>query len=482
MANPFLYTEDDIDESLSSNPFFDANPAEVVPDNPFLSDSNPFASFGENEGGMGQQFIEQPEISYQSNAYMENCSNELLDFGGDKENIIQNSVETNETDSSKKSPPGRPAPPSSMQDLISTLSTQLDMTSNKLLGQIPATRTPSPVSMRDLHTPSPTPDTQFDDLLGDSDIMENETQPSQDALMMDLMDTDNVTGPPATKTKEDILNLFNPPAEKKPVDFLCDDNIPFETPVPDISENSTDTTQPDELLHITEKEDVQEIQILTEDVDQGFSNQLDITVSPTINPVSSNDVSEVIAYSHSNISVNDETSSVGSAVNPFMMETTNDVAENPIENTFIETAQPIHTVPESKQISTPVVKETTVIATDYQPDKFDLFAVKFEESKSKRNSLTNTENEFQNNYTINDDAWGSTNNTNTVSFGFDADDNFSAMDITPDMMSKPDFDSDEEKQMNVVIRPQGAATQWTGNVSALAPPPRPPQYYQEEIG
>lgn len=483
MANPFLYTDDDIDETISSNPFFDVNPVEEVPENPFLSESNPFASFSENETEVGQQFMEQqPEINYQSDAYMTNCSNELLDFGGDKENQIQNYVDTNETDTSKKSPPERPAAPSNMQDLISTLSNQLDMTSNKLLGQIPATRTPSPVSMRDLHTPSPTPDTQFDDLLGIPDIMDDDTQQSQDALMMDLMETNNVTAPPATKTKEDILNLFNPPAEKKPVDFLCDDNIAFETPVPEISENTTDTPKPDELLQITENEDVQEIQIVTEDVDQATSNQLDISVSPTIDPVSSNDVSEAIAYSHSNISVNDETSSVGSAVNPFMLETSGDLADNPIESTFTETAQTMHTIPDNIQVGASVLEETNIIPTEYQPDKFDLFAVKFEESKSKRNSLTNTENDFQNSYAMNDDAWGSTNNTNTGSFGFDADDNFSAMDITPDMINKPDFDSDEEKQMSVVIRPQGAATQWTGNLSALAPPPKPAQYYQEESG
>lgn len=487
MANPFLYTDDDIDETTSSNPFFDVNPAEEIPENPFLSDSNPFASFGENEGGLGQQFIDQPaEINYQPDVYMENCSNELLDFGGDKENQIQNSVDINENDSLKKSPTEHPAPPSNMQDLISTLSSQLDMTSNKLLGQIPATRTPSPVSMRDLHSPSPTPDVQFDDLLGVADIVENDR--IQDALMMDLMETDNKAALPPAKTKEDILNLFNPPAEKKPVDFLCDDNIAFETPVPEAFENTTDIKNPDKLLQI-EREDVQEIQIITEEVDEATSNQLEISVSPSLGPVSSNDVSEAIVYSHSNISINDETSSVGSVANPFMMEASSEVSEKLTENAFSETAQTMHTIPmdnnQAPDLEMLAKEESITIATEYQPDKFDLFAVKFEESKSKRNSLTNTENEYQNNYTVNDDAWGSTNDTTTSSFGFegfDADDNFSSMNITSDMISKPDIDSDEEKQMNVVIKPQGNATQWTGNVSALAPPPKPTHYYQEESG
>ncbi|EDW51659.1 GM10054 [Drosophila sechellia] len=63
-------------------------------------------------------------------------------------------------------PPPRPlVPPQSTQDLISTVSSQLDETSSELLGRIPATRSPSPVSMRDLHSPSPTPDSGLADLL-----------------------------------------------------------------------------------------------------------------------------------------------------------------------------------------------------------------------------------------------------------------------------------------------------------------------------
>jgi len=63
-------------------------------------------------------------------------------------------------------PPPRPqAPPQSTQDLISTVSNQLEETSSELLGRIPATRSPSPVSMRDLHSPSPTPDSGLADLL-----------------------------------------------------------------------------------------------------------------------------------------------------------------------------------------------------------------------------------------------------------------------------------------------------------------------------
>ncbi|XP_055711953.1 protein stoned-B [Phlebotomus papatasi] len=74
----------------------------------------------------------------------------------------------------KKQPPGRPAvgPAKATQDLILSVADQLDMASSHLLGRIPATRTPSPVSMRDLHSPSPTPDAVGDLLdVSDGDLM-----------------------------------------------------------------------------------------------------------------------------------------------------------------------------------------------------------------------------------------------------------------------------------------------------------------------
>ncbi|GAB0087168.1 Protein stoned-B [Sergentomyia squamirostris] len=74
----------------------------------------------------------------------------------------------------KKAPPARPAvgPPKATQDLILSVAGQLDMASSHLLNRIPVTRTPSPVSMRDLHSPSPTPDAVGDLLdVSDGDLM-----------------------------------------------------------------------------------------------------------------------------------------------------------------------------------------------------------------------------------------------------------------------------------------------------------------------
>ncbi|XP_049280632.1 protein stoned-B [Anopheles funestus] len=164
--------------------------------------------------------------------------------------------------------PPRPIPPShATQQLISSIADQLDQTSTNLLQKIPVTRTPSPVSMRDLHSPSPTPG-DFGDLMsgstgdpgsttGDNPFADEPTmgdtvtpvqkpprprpppprpappksslasspvnpQPVATAQEPDLFDLFG-TGPapkpaappkpPAPKTKEDILSLFSQPAQ-----------------------------------------------------------------------------------------------------------------------------------------------------------------------------------------------------------------------------------------------------------------------------
>lgn len=66
-------------------------------------------------------------------------------------------------------PPPRPPPSKETQDLLMSVMGAMDATSSHLLDRIPPTRTPSPVSMRDLHSPSPTPEPQTQDLLDVSD-------------------------------------------------------------------------------------------------------------------------------------------------------------------------------------------------------------------------------------------------------------------------------------------------------------------------
>lgn len=87
-------------------------------------------------------------------------------------NYDDNMAYSSEDELTKDKQYGTVPPSKTTQDLISSVADHLDQTSSHLLGRIPATRTPSPVSMRDLHTPSPTPD--FGDLLDVSDVPNND--------------------------------------------------------------------------------------------------------------------------------------------------------------------------------------------------------------------------------------------------------------------------------------------------------------------
>lgn len=159
MANPFLM-DDDIGgmDDPSANPFLiQSGSADTADDNPFAADSavNPFA-FGDDGEAEAQEADIDPAMSF---------------FGTTieaEDDVLSIKSTADEEEESKKGPPPRPLPPQT-QELITTVSNQMDETSSELLGRIPATRSPSPVSMRDLHSPSPTPDSGLADLLDCSD-------------------------------------------------------------------------------------------------------------------------------------------------------------------------------------------------------------------------------------------------------------------------------------------------------------------------
>lgn len=165
MSNPFLFDEPeeatDNQAEAYSNPFLQeaTGEDEYVADNPFLSQpaKNPF--FG-NDADVEAETIasatvvdkQQPE---QIDTAMSFFGTTITDT--DEDDVTPHPV----VEESKKAPPQRPSPPAcpaATQELISSLADHLDQTSTHLLDRIPVTRTPSPVSMRDLHSPSPTPE------------------------------------------------------------------------------------------------------------------------------------------------------------------------------------------------------------------------------------------------------------------------------------------------------------------------------------
>nr|XP_003707780.1 PREDICTED: protein stoned-B-like [Megachile rotundata] len=91
--------------------------------------------------------------------------------------------------------PQPPAPPKNTKDLILSVTGAMDATSNHLLDRLQATRTPSPTLM---HSPSPTPEHSFADLLDvDSnvpDLMSDDSkmvEPSKNQNILDLFDAPN---------------------------------------------------------------------------------------------------------------------------------------------------------------------------------------------------------------------------------------------------------------------------------------------------
>lgn len=268
MANPFLM-DDDLPAANDNyiNPFLMQNADEGEEDeyaaeNPFLTQAtNPFAAF-DNAADVEDEVLTitttaesvnlfgtlTDSVSLMNNHHDADNSSHFFDTtivedeppNKPNELNLKNPHTVNVFDDpggysseeelkSKKRPPPppRPNPPPSKatQDLIMSVANELDQTSSHLLDRIPRTRTPSPVSMRDLHSPSPTPD-HFSDFMDTGndfemfDVAQQQQQSNnffQDDLMGGNLPQDNpfsipsesISHPQATILKED-------PAKKLP--------------------------------------------------------------------------------------------------------------------------------------------------------------------------------------------------------------------------------------------------------------------------
>ncbi|KAF7283272.1 hypothetical protein GWI33_001042 [Rhynchophorus ferrugineus] len=198
-SNPFLMEED---EGLDNNAMGD--------DNPFLSQSavavtNPFA-FDPMDLEPAEAAV--PNVDSSTNAFMEDssASQELfgtntnttstanvgmfLDMSDSSDMMsgtVQKPADLNLKYSHQFSGPARPPPPrppqsKETQDLLMSVMGAMDATSSHLLDKIPPTRTPSPVSMRDLQSPSPTPEPTFGDLLDVGEPTVKPTEPQNNSV------------------------------------------------------------------------------------------------------------------------------------------------------------------------------------------------------------------------------------------------------------------------------------------------------------
>ncbi|KAF5294254.1 hypothetical protein FQR65_LT10840 [Abscondita terminalis] len=112
-------------------------------------------------------------------------------------------------------PPPRPPPSKETQDLLMSVMGAMDATSSHLLDKIPPTRTPSPVSMRDLHSPSPTPEPNFTDLV---DVSENKIQEhSSDLLSLSDDNSCDINQNPPVPLQNTVVCQPPPPRPAPPI-------------------------------------------------------------------------------------------------------------------------------------------------------------------------------------------------------------------------------------------------------------------------
>nr|XP_034832676.1 protein stoned-B-like [Maniola hyperantus] len=142
--------------------------------------------------------------------------------------------------------------PTETQNLILTVTGQMEFTSTDLLDRIPPTRTPSPVSVRDIHSPSPTPEPEpLDAPLAPArppparpprPAPPPRPQPPPRAPADDINLFDAPVPTVVKPTKEAILSLYSAPKkEEKQIDFLSDD-------IPEMSSDVELLSQPTDMM------------------------------------------------------------------------------------------------------------------------------------------------------------------------------------------------------------------------------------------
>lgn len=274
--NPFLNTiESATSHTVDSfNPFMmtDVESSEFVTDNPFAA-SNPFSDFGDYDPPAGD-IMPNDLFGDPSGMGVERFDGFADDTFGSRDPDIDRVAKPKElelisSNEDLSSTTSCPLPPET-QNLILSVTGQMEFTSSHLLNRIPPTRTPSPVSVRDIHSPSPTPEPEGLEEINfvDDQVLDrkkpNRPPPARpppvmrpppprpappvsrgatpspvpiSALASQPMDDINLFDAPAPvtvkPTKEAILSLYSAPQkEAKQIDFLSDDileDLPLDT-------------------------------------------------------------------------------------------------------------------------------------------------------------------------------------------------------------------------------------------------------------
>lgn len=274
VLNPFMMTDTETDAFAGDNPFATSNPFSDFGSGyePPAGDTVPVDIFGSIEPtGIGaKQFEGFTENSAQLDIFTSGPEElDRLVKPTDLELVTTTANQPFLKDEEIQGPqlPARPLPPET-QNLILSVTGQMEFTSSHLLDRIPPTRTPSPVSVRDIHSPSPTPepDPAEEPPSENFDINRNKpvrppparpppaarpppprpqpprpttappvppapiVQPVPSMQQTEYVDDINLfdapVPAPVKPTKEAIMSLYSAPKEEtKQIDFLSDDIV-----------------------------------------------------------------------------------------------------------------------------------------------------------------------------------------------------------------------------------------------------------------
>lgn len=339
--NPFLSMNEPVAPVTTEvlNPFMmsDSETSNFTPgDNPFAT-SNPFSDFGDSYepppgdtvpvdifGGAEptgisakQCFDETGSMDIFGNLSMDN---ERLVKPTELE-LVSNMVDCSypdEKENKEVQSSTRPLPPET-QNLILTVTGQMEFTSTHLLDRIPPTRTPSPVSALDMHSPSPTPEPELlEETSTIVDINRNKParppparpprpappprpQPPPQVAADDINLFDAPVPTIVKPTKEDILSLYSAPKqEEKQIDFLSDD-------LPELS-TATEIKPTDTLSTVATSKINESTNLFFNDTDTIMSDSAETeaknAVRPPVTDSSHNDIAAPMDCSEPSAEVN----------------------------------------------------------------------------------------------------------------------------------------------------------------------------------
>lgn len=160
--NPFMVTDSEPSEFNGDNPFAASNPFSDFGSTyePPVGDTVPTDIFGGAEPTGAKHFEEfRREVPTPLDIFTSGSSETERMIKPTELDLVSSRTDHVflEEEEPQGSQPTRPLPPET-QNLILSVTGQMEFTSSHLLDRIPPTRTPSPVSVHDIHSPSPTPE------------------------------------------------------------------------------------------------------------------------------------------------------------------------------------------------------------------------------------------------------------------------------------------------------------------------------------